>query len=66
MGGYAKAVTTRAGSRTDDNFIIEQGNAVRENDRLCGNPNGERLQGLRQSSNDSSNREENGVVEWKK
>lgn len=51
-GGYAKAVTTRAGSRTDDNFIIEQGNAVRENDRLCSNPNGERLQGLRQSSDD--------------
>lgn len=53
-GGYAKAVTTRAGSRTDDNFIIEQGNAVQENDRLCNNPNGERLQGFRQSSNDGS------------
>lgn len=53
-GGYAKAVTTRAGSRTDDNFIIEQGDAVRENDRLRSDLNGERLQGLRQSSNDGS------------
>lgn len=50
-GRYAKAVITRAGARTDDNFIIEQGNAVRENNGVCGNPNGERLQGLRQSSN---------------
>ena len=53
-GGYAKAVTTRAGARTDDNFIIEQGNAVRENNGVCGNPNGERLQGLRQSSDERS------------
>lgn len=24
MGGYAKTISTRAGARTDDNFIIEQ------------------------------------------
>lgn len=61
-GGYAKAVTTKAESRTDDNFIIEQGDAVRENDRLCGNLNGERLQGLRQSSDDGSSGKVDGVM----
>ena len=60
-GGIGKAVTTRAGSRTDDNFIIEQGNAVRENDRLCDDINGERLQGVWQPSNDCSNREIRGA-----
>ena len=53
-GGIGKAITTRAGARTDDNFIIEQGNAVRENNGSRGNLNGERLQGLRQSSNECS------------
>lgn len=52
MGGTAKSVLTRSGSRPCDNFIIEQGNAVRENDRLCDDLNGKRLQGLRQSSDD--------------
>ena len=51
-GGTAKAVLSRAGERTCDNFIIETGNAVRENDRLCDDLNGERLQGFRQSSDD--------------
>lgn len=62
-GGYAKSILTRPGERPCDNFIIEQGNTVRENDRLCSNPNGERLQGLRQSSNDSGSREKaDGVL----
>lgn len=43
---------TRPGERACDNFIIEQGDEVRESDGVCGDPNGERLQGLRQSSND--------------
>ncbi len=42
-GGYAKSILTRQGERPCDNFIIEQGNTVRKDDRLCGNPNGERL-----------------------
>lgn len=33
MGGYAKAITTCAGNRTDDNFIIdEEDNIQRESD----------------------------------
>lgn len=53
-GGNAKSILTRSGERPCDNFIIEQGNTVRKNDGLCGNLNGERLQGFRQPSNDSS------------
>ena len=51
-GGYAKSVLTRPGERACDNFIIEQGDEVRESDGVCGDPNGERLQGLRQPSNE--------------
>lgn len=51
-GGYAKTVSTRAGGRTDDNFIIEQGDAVRKDDGVRGDPDGERLQGFRQPSNE--------------
>ncbi|MCM1532899.1 MAG: hypothetical protein NC114_11620, partial [Ruminococcus flavefaciens] len=59
-GGYAKTVSTRAGARTDDNFIIEQGDAVRADDNGGGDPNGERLQGVRQPSNERRGREERG------
>lgn len=55
-GGCAKCVTTRAGGRPDDNFIIEQRNAIRENDRLCDDHTGEGQQGFRQSSDDGSDR----------
>lgn len=51
-GGYAKSVLTRPGERACDNFIIEQGDEVRKNDGVCGDPNGERLQGFRQPSNE--------------
>lgn len=43
---------TRPGERACDNFIIEQGDEVRKNDGVCGDPNGERLQGFRQPSNE--------------
>ena len=51
-GGYAKTVSTRAGARTDDNFIIEQRDEVRANNGVRGDPNGARLQGVRQPSNE--------------
>ena len=51
-GGYAKTISTRAGGRTDDNFIIEQGNEARTDDDgrvddMCEGP-----QGLRKPSNE--------------
>lgn len=51
-GGYAKSVLTRPGERACDNFIIEQRDEVRADNGLRGNPNGERLQGVRQPSNE--------------
>ena len=51
-GGTLKRVSTRAEGRTDDNFIIEQGDAVRKDDGVRGDPDGERLQGFRQPSNE--------------
>lgn len=62
-GGYAKSILTRPGERPCDNFIIEQGNAVREDDRLCSDPNGEGLQGLWQSSDDGGSRSRGGQTE---
>lgn len=62
-GGTAKAVLSRAGERTCDNFIIETGNAVRKDDRLRSNDNGERLQVFRQSGDDGSRRKDaHGVM----
>ncbi|MCM1368261.1 MAG: DNA cytosine methyltransferase [Roseburia sp.] len=51
-GGYAKTISTRAGARTDDNFIIEQGNEARADNDSRGDDLCERLQGLRQPSNE--------------
>lgn len=59
-GGYAKTVSTRAGARTDDNFIIEQRDEARTDDGLRGDPNGERLQGVRQPSNERGGGENAG------
>ena len=52
----ASAITTRAGQRTDDNFIVEQsGEYSREIDERCKYSNGDRLQGVQQSNNECSN-----------
>lgn len=59
-GGYAKSILTRPGERPCDNYVIEQGNAIQENSGLCSDTNGERLQGIRKSSNDGGSREKSG------
>lgn len=51
-GGYAKTISTRAGGRTDDNFIIEQGNEARTDNGSCGDDLCEGPQRLRQPSNE--------------
>lgn len=51
-GGYAKTISTRAGGRTDDNFIIEQRNEARTDDDGRGNDLCEGPQRLRKPSNE--------------
>lgn len=51
-GGYAKTISTRAGGRTDDNFIIEQGNEARTDDDGRGDDLCEGSQRLRKPSNE--------------
>ena len=51
-GGYAKTISTRAGGRTDDNFIIEQRHEAQENDDGRGDDMREGQQRLRQSSDE--------------
>lgn len=59
-GGVGKCVTTRAGSRADDNFIIESRNGVREGDGRLGDDMCEGLQRLWQPSDDCGSRERGG------
>lgn len=59
-GGYAKTISTRAGGRTDDNFIIEQRNKARADNYDRGDDMCEGLQRLRQPSDECGLRSSGG------